>query len=108
MAFEIRSSLLAVCLAGGAIFSALTFSTPAIAETSTSADPADIQRAAIEDPMVCKRMTPTGSRIVRRYCRKQSEWDAMREGGQRAARDAAIERSQYGYREIGPGGTQPY
>ena len=103
MAFDIRSSLLAICLTGGAVFSA-----SATAETSTSVDPADVQRAAIEDPMVCKRMMPTGSRIVRRYCRKQSEWDAMREGGQRAARDAAIEESQFGYRGIGPGGTNPH
>lgn len=103
MAFEFRSSLMAICLIGGAVFSA-----SAIADENALVDPADVQRAAMQDPKVCKRITPTGSRIARRYCFKQSEWDAMREGGQRAARDAAIERSQYGYREIGPGGTQPY
>ena len=102
MAFEIRSSLLAICLTGSAVFSASSF-----AHDSASAHPADVQRAAMQDPKVCKRITPTGSRIARRYCFKQSEWDAMREGGQRAARDAAIEKSQYGYREIGPGGTPP-
>lgn len=78
------------------------------AETSAEADPAEVQRAATEDPMVCKRMVPTGSRIQRRYCLKQSEWDAMREGGQRAANDAIVEESQFGYRGIGPGGTNPY
>ena len=32
------------------------------AETSAAADPRDVQQAATEDPMVCKRITPTGSR----------------------------------------------
>ena len=103
MAFEIRSLLLAICLIGGVAFSA-----SAIADKRTSVDPADVQRAAVADPKVCKRITPTGSRIARRFCLKQSEWDAMREGGQRAARDAAIEESQFGYRGPSPGGTRPF
>ncbi len=103
MAIDFRVPLLACCLFGGAGFAGTV-----LAETSAAADPAEVQRAALEDPMVCKRMTPTGSRIVRRYCLKQSKWDAMREGGQRAARDSAIEESQFGYRRIGPGGTNRY
>lgn len=57
--------------------------------------------------MVCKRMTATGSRIARRYCRRKSDWDAMREDGQRAAHDAMVTESQYGYRGVGPGGVPP-
>ncbi len=78
------------------------------AGTGTPSDPAETRREVTEDPMVCKRMAPTGSRIQRRYCLKQSQWDAMREGGQRAANDAIVEESQFGYRGIGPGGTNPY
>ncbi len=103
MTLDLRAPLIAVSLAGS-----IGLADVAVAETSVSADPADVQRAAMADPMVCKRMAPTGSRIVRRYCLKRSEWDAMREGGQQAARDAAIEESQFGYRGIGPTGTNPY
>ncbi len=102
MASDLRAPLLAACLilAG--------YAGQASAESSVPSNPQEAQREAMEDPMVCKRFTPTGSRISKKFCYKRSEWDAMREGGQRAARDAAIERSQYGYRDIGPGGTNPY
>ena len=103
MATKLSRAALAACLAGS-----VAWSGSALAEKSSSVEPADVQQAAMEDPKVCKRMTPTGSRIARRFCLKRSEWEAMREGGQRAARDAAIEESQFGYRGIGPGGTNPY
>ena len=103
MAFDFRTPMLAAALVVG-----IGCATTVVAETSTTVDPREVQQAAVEDPKVCKRITPTGSRIARRICFKQSEWDAMREGGQRAARDAATEESQYGYRGIGPGGTNPY
>ena len=102
MAFDARTAVLTAFLIVGTAY-AQTVS----AETSTAADPSDVQKAATEDPMVCKRFTPTGSRIARRFCYRQSEWDAMREGGQRAARDAAIEQSQYGYRGVAPS-RNPY
>ncbi len=47
----------------------------------SSAQLADIQAAAEENPTVCKPRTLTGSRIVRRYCLRKSQWDAMREDG---------------------------
>lgn len=97
MAFDFRTALLAAFLLTG-IASVDTV----WAESSAAADPRDVQQAATEDPMVCKRFTPTGSRIVRRFCYKQSEWNAMREGGQRAARDSSLEHSQYGYRGVAP------
>lgn len=78
------------------------------AEADPIVHPADVQSAEAENPMVCKRMTPTGSRIARRYCRRQSEWDSMKDDGQKAARDALILESQYGYRGVGPGGPNPY
>jgi len=56
--------------------------------------------AADDDPKVCKRLIPTGSRIVRRLCLPKSEWEAMREDGQKAARDAIRDDSQVRY---GPG-----
>ena len=102
MAFDVRTALLAASMITG-----IACADTVRAETSAAADPRDVQQAATEDPMVCKRITPTGSRIARRFCFKRSEWDAMREGGQRAARDAAIEHSQYGYRGVAPS-RNPY
>lgn len=78
------------------------------AEANPTLHPADVQSAEVENPMVCKRMMPTGSRIARRFCRRQSEWDSMKENGQKAARDALVLESQYGYTGMGPGGPNPY
>lgn len=70
-----------------------TRSAPLQAQGGTNADEARI----------CKRVVPTGSRIARRYCLTKSQWDSMREEGQRAARDAFAMESQFGYEA--PGGT---
>ena len=78
------------------------------AEPNAPPSPAEIQQRAMEDPKICKRVVPTGSRIARRYCFRKSEWEAMREGGQRAAREANGQAAQYGYRGVGPSGTNPY
>ncbi len=40
------------------------------------------QVAAPLDPIKCEKMTPTGTRISYKVCKKQSEWDAIRRGSQ--------------------------
>ncbi len=40
------------------------------------------QLAAPLDPIKCERIAPTGSRISSKVCKRQSEWDAIRRGGQ--------------------------
>ncbi|MGD8829405.1 MAG: hypothetical protein PVF57_02270 [Pseudomonadales bacterium] len=82
--------LAGICLAGVAL-------ADASADALASATPAEIQRAEEQDPMVCKRFKPTGSYIARRYCLRKSQWDLMREEGQRAAREAIALSSQFGY-----------
>ena len=52
---------------------------------------------ANKDAKICKRIKPTGSRIVKRYCLPKSEWDDMRSGGQRAAREAIRDSAQVTY-----------
>lgn len=100
MAWSIRTTIAGVCL--------LLFSSLLHSEAEPLVQPADVQAAEEDNPMVCKRMTPTGSRIVRRYCLRESQWDAMRDSGQRAARDAITLENQYGYHGMGPGGPNPY
>lgn len=40
------------------------------------------------DMMVCKRFTPTGSRIYKRICLPQKEWLRLRDSAQRDTRNA--------------------
>ncbi len=44
--------------------------------------------AAAFDPRVCKRFAPTGTRISKKVCKKQSEWDALRANAQEGGADA--------------------
>ncbi len=44
--------------------------------------PAGEQVAGPLDPIKCEKMTPTGTRISYKVCKKQSEWDAIRRGSQ--------------------------
>lgn len=83
-AIGFRASAIAV-LAGVV----LGFGTPVAAETASveTTSPADIQKAAVQDPKVCKRFKPTGSNISKTYCFRKSTWDTMRENSQRELRD---------------------
>lgn len=98
--FRRSSAVLALCAgllaAGGAV-----------AEAAVAADTPSRQaesRVQVDEAKVCKRVVPTGSRIARRYCLTKSQWDAMREEGQKAARDAFALESQYGY-DANPSGS---
>jgi hypothetical protein len=39
------------------------------------------------DPIRCKKFSPTGTRVPVKVCKKQSEWDQIREGSQNAGQD---------------------
>jgi len=94
------------------LFAAVVLASPAIATEQTAADRQDTSAVSKQDrtvaredeAKVCKRVVPTGSRIARRYCLTRSEWDAMRDAGQKAARDAFALESQYGY-DASPSGS---
>lgn len=45
-------------------------------------DVADSAVAANDDPMVCKRVIPTGTRVAQRTCMRQSEFDKAEQDGQ--------------------------
>jgi hypothetical protein len=45
-------------------------------------DVADSAVAATDDPMVCKRVIPTGTRVAQRTCMRQSEFDKAKKDGQ--------------------------
>lgn len=53
---------------------------PAAAVTETPAE-----ETAKVDRTVCKSVAPTGSRIARKTCRTQSQWDEMARSGREAA-----------------------
>lgn len=77
----------------------------AVAQPAESAAGGQSQaQAQVDEKKVCKRVIPTGSRIARRYCLTRSQWETMREEGQKAARDAFALESQYGY-DASPSGS---
>ena len=43
--------------------------------------------AAAFDPVRCVRYTPSGTRISQKVCKKQSEWDRLKEQAQRSLGD---------------------
>ena len=47
--------------------------------------PAPAEGTAKADRMVCKSIAPTGSRIARKTCRTQSQWEEMAREGRDAA-----------------------
>ena len=46
---------------------------------------APVEETAKVDRTVCKSVAPTGSRIARKTCRTQSQWDEMARSGREAA-----------------------
>ena len=73
----------------------LTFTPLAFAGVSHSLELEEADLAAAVTPenaetdmVVCKRFTPTGSRIYKRICLPQREWLRLRERAQRDTRDA--------------------
>jgi hypothetical protein len=66
------------------------------ANTVAQADAPASAHAAVDDPRVCERIIPTGTRIAQRVCFKQSEWDQMRENAQMATQDSQRRAVQQG------------
>lgn len=73
---------------------------PAAASSSTgkAADPAP--ETASRDRMICKSVAPTGSRIARKSCKTQGEWEEI----QRAGQDAAEAVKRRGAQSVQPAG----
>ncbi len=53
-------------------------------------------KAAIEDPRVCKRETQIGTKISKRVCKKQSEWDAIEGAGSQMTAEIQRRATQAG------------
>ena len=61
---------------------------------------ADSMVPTIDDPVVCKRITPIGTRISQKICKKQSDWDQISSVGSAFTEDAQ-RRSNVG-NAVGP------
>ncbi len=66
--------------------------------TSTSQESAAVESQSLNaeesqpaqpvlDPIVCERIAPTGTRIPTKVCKKKSEWDLIKNGGQNMGTD---------------------
>lgn len=55
---------------------------------------AEKERSKKKNKRVCKRVKTTGSRIPERVCRKQSEWDRMRDNARENAQQTFNERNR--------------
>jgi hypothetical protein len=55
---------------------------------------------ASRDRMICKSVAPTGSRIARKSCKTQGEWDDLQRSGQ----DAAESVKRRGAQSVQPSG----
>lgn len=49
---------------------------------ATSEDTSKPVPLAVSDPLVCKRVTQTGTRVAQRVCQRQSQIDAKQQGAQ--------------------------
>jgi len=83
--------------AGAALAGTLLFASAApvqAADTPAAASAQARQEAQSERP-VCKRVSQSGSRVSRRVCRTQAEWDREREANAPDLERPAAERSNY-------------
>lgn len=91
-----RSNRLIAAIAFGALLCACSSSgtQPSAAAAPSAPAPAAQPAPAAETPApetakvdrtVCKSVAPTGSRIARKTCRTQSQWDEMARAGREAA-----------------------
>lgn len=95
--------LLTACSSSATRESAAAAPAPAPQSTATAAPapaPAPAEGTAKADRMVCKSIAPTGSRIARKTCRTQSQWEEMAREG----RDAAGQVQRRGDQTVPPGG----
>ncbi len=52
------------------------------AVAATSADSSQPVPLAVSDPLVCKRVVQTGTRVAQRICQRQSQIDAKKQAAQ--------------------------
>jgi len=79
-------------------FGALLVGTALVAATGASSAAADVQaepKATAKDNSrrICRTLTPSGSRLTRRVCRTQAEWDQSRDRTQEGHLKQQIDQS---------------
>lgn len=57
--------------------------------------------AATREQMICKRVAPTGTRLAKRACMTQSQWEAARTAGQESLEKAQKQGALYDSRPSG-------
>ena len=82
-AFALGALLCACSSSGTQPPAAAAPAAPAAAAAPVAEAPAE--ETAKVDRTVCKSVAPTGSRIARKTCRTQSQWDEMARSGREAA-----------------------
>jgi len=75
-----------------AIATATALILPANIAIANNAGPS-AEAAPDRSKRVCRNMTPTGSRMTKRVCRTQAEWDAEAERAARLLQDGQINGS---------------
>lgn len=73
---------------------------PPAAASSSEQDAEPAPETASRDRMICKSVAPTGSRIARKSCKTQGEWEEI----QRAGQDAAEAVKRRGAQSVQPSG----
>ncbi len=92
-------SLLVACSSSGTQESAAAAPpapAPVVAPAAQAAPAAEApaEEAAKADRMVCKSIAPTGSRIAKKTCRTQSQWEEMARSGREATEMVKLRGAQ--------------
>ncbi|MFM7275196.1 MAG: hypothetical protein ACKO4A_15320 [Gammaproteobacteria bacterium] len=98
----VLAALLAACSAPSSTREetpAAPAASPASASSSEQAAEAAPETAS-RDRMICKNVAPTGSRIARKSCKTQGEWEDIQRSGQ----DAAEAVKRRGAQSVQPAG----
>lgn len=93
------SGLITACSSSATRESAAPAPAPA-PQAAAAVAPAPAEETAKTDRTVCKNIAPTGSRIARKTCRTQSQWEEMAREG----RDATGQVQRRGDQTVPPGG----
>lgn len=81
-------TLSAIVLFGAALTACSSSPEQANIASSDQVASADSMVPTIDDPVVCKRITPIGTRISQKICKKQSDWDQISSVGSAFTEDA--------------------
>ena len=84
---------------------ALTGATLAVATGATAAVQADTSKE--KSRRVCRTVTPSGSRLIRRVCRTQEEWDATQQKAQDGVFESQMRDQTLLEQGAGPLGNPP-